>query len=498
MATEAEIIAARRRKAGELQRRGVDLFPARVPKPLDPIPEVVSRYGGVVAEELEREPPRVRVAGRIMSIRSFGKAAFVVLQGQSVRLQTWFRSDRIGKEGYEEFKLYDAGDFVWAEGALLRTKTNELTVEVGRFGLLSKAYRPLPEKWHGLVDQEIRYRRRYLDFLVNPQAREIAVTRSRVITAARALLEERGFMESETPILQPIYGGGSARPFLTHHHTYDEIQYLRISDELYLKRLIVGGFDRVYEIGRDFRNEGIDRIHNFEFTMLEAYQAYADYEDMMELLEFLVSSIAERVLGQTRVTWEGHEIDLAPPWPRHTMSDLIRDRAGIDITKATDLEELRHEVRRVGIPGVSSAEAPTWARLVDEIFSETVEPALVSPTFVLDYPVELSPLAKRAPDRPKFVERFEAFMGGFEVANAFTELNDPDDQRVRFEELAKASRAGDEEAQPMDEDFVYALECGMPPTGGIGIGLGRLILILTGASSLREVELFPHLRRRND
>jgi lysyl-tRNA synthetase class 2 len=497
MPTEAEILAARRRKAEQLRERGVPLFPARVPKPLDPIPEVVRRFEATDGETLEREQPAARVAGRVVSIRSFGKAAFAVLQGDGVRLQTWLRQDRVGADSYSEFKLYDVGDFVWVEGPLVRTKTNELTIEVDHFGLLAKAYRPLPEKWHGLVDVETRYRRRYLDLLVNPRAREIAVIRSRTITSIRAFLDARGFMEAETPILQPIYGGANARPFRTHHNAYDETLYLRISDELYLKRLLVGGFDRVYEIGRDFRNEGIDRRRNPEFSMLEVYEAYADYDGMMELVESLVASVAERVLGTTRVAWEEQEIELAPPWPRRAMRDLIRDATGVDLEKARELEDLRREVRKLGLADLDPEQAPTWARLVDDLFSASVEPALVSPTFVLDDPVELSPLAKRCADRPHLVERFEAFIGGMEIANAFTELNDPDDQRIRFEQQARARKLGDDEAHPVDEDFLYALECGMPPTGGMGMGVGRLVMLLTGATSLREVELFPHLRSRD-
>jgi lysyl-tRNA synthetase class 2 len=498
VATEAEILAARRQRAEQLKQREVPLFPARVPKPLDAIPSIVERYAQTDGPTLEREQPSARVAGRIVGIRSFGKSAFAVVQGDGVRLQTWFRQDRLGEGAYSEFKLYEVGDIIWTEGGLLRTKTNELTVEVARFGLLAKAYRPLPEKWHGLADVELRYRRRYLDFLANPSVREIVVGRSRAITAIRAFLEARGFLEVETPILQPIYGGGNARPFQTHHFTYDQQLYLRISDELYLKRLLVGGFDRVYEIGRDFRNEGIDRTHSPEFTMLEAYQAYADYEDMMELVESLVVHVAEQLLGRTRVEWEGEEIDFAPPWPRRSMAELIREATGIDIEKTRDLDDLRREVRKVGIPGVPPDEVPTWARLVDAVFSESVEAKLVQPTFVLDYPVALSPLAKRAPDRPQFVERFEAFVAGFEIANAFTELNDPDDQRARFEEQADARSRGDEDAQPIDEDFLYALECAMPPTGGLGVGVDRVIMLLTGGRSLREVQFFPILRSRDD
>ena len=403
----------------------------------------------------------------------------------------------MGEDAYAEFRLYDLADFVWAEGPLLRTKTHELTVEVERFGLLAKAFRPLPEKWHGLTDVEARFRKRHLDLLVNPRAREIAIVRSRTVTQIRAFLDALGFLEVETPVLQPVYGGANARPFVTHHYTYDRTLYLRISDELYLKRLLVAGFDRVYEICRDFRNEGIDRTHHPEFTMLEAYQAFADYEDMMELVESMVSTVAERVLGRTRVQWEGVEIELAPPWPRRSMDALIHDATGIEIEKVRDLEALRRAVREARVPDVDPNASSTWGRLVDAIFSAAVEPHLTGPVFVVGYPVELSPLAKRSEDRPHLVERFEAFIGGMEIANAFTELNDPDDQRARFEEQAKARSAGDEEAHPLDEDFLAALEQGMPPTGGLGIGVGRLVMVLTGAPSLREVELFSTLRSRD-
>jgi lysyl-tRNA synthetase class 2 len=497
MPSEAQLVAARRRKARELAERGVELFPARVPRGLDAIREVVARFGGADAQALERSGARARVAGRIMAIRSFGRSAFCVLQSDGERLQAWIRKDRVGEERYAEFQLYDVGDCVWSEGRLVRTKAGELTVEAEGFGLLAKSYRALPEKWHGLADVETRFRQRYVDLLVNRESREIAVARSRMVAAMRAFLDERGFLEVETPILQPLYGGAAARPFLTHHNALDQTFYLRISDELYLKRLIVGGIDRVYEIGRDFRNEGIDRFRNPEFTMLEVYQAYADYEDMMELVEGLVSSVAARVIGTTRLRCGAAEIDLSPPWRRRSMSELIKEATGIDIEEARELERLRREMRARGIPDLDPDRAPTWARLVDELFSVTVQPELTGPMFVVYYPVELSPLAKRAQDRPHLVERFEAFIGGIEVANAFTELNDPDDQRARFEAQAKARQAGDEEAHPLDEDFLRALEYGMPPTGGMGLGVGRLAMALTGAANLREVELFPLLRRRD-
>ncbi|MFQ5515656.1 MAG: lysine--tRNA ligase [Myxococcota bacterium] len=497
MASEAEILAARRKRAQQLRDGGETLFPARVPERPTPIPEVLARFGSRSAEQLADEPTELCVAGRIVALRSFGKAAFVSLRGEGERFQLWVQRDEVGADRYRRFKLFDLGDLVWARGGLLRTRTGELTLEVREIRLLAKSYRPLPEKWHGLVDLETRYRQRYLDLLVNRGAREIALHCSRLLGALRELLAERGFLEVETPILQPIYGGANARPFTTHHHTYGRDLYLRISFELYLKRLIVGGLDRVYELGRDFRNEGISRKHSPEFTMLEAYQAWADYRDMMELVEVLVVGSAERVLGRARVEREGVPIDLAPPWPRRSMRALLIEACGIDIERERSLETLQTAVRQRSLEGLDPEAATSWAGLVDELFSLLVEPKLVQPTFVVDYPVALSPLAKRCEDRPDFVERFELFIAGMEIANAFSELNDPDDQRERFREQAAAAQRGDHEAHPIDEDYLRALEHGMPPTGGMGLGVGRLAMVLTGATHLREVTLFPHLRPRD-
>jgi len=497
LATEAEILAARRTSAAQLRERGVDLFPARVPRDRTPIAEIQARFGTADAAALERIEDTFSVAGRIVALRAFGKMAFATLQGDGERLQLWLRQDLLAPPQWEQFQSYEVGDFVFARGKLVRTKKGELSLEARELGFLAKAYRPLPEKWHGLQDVEARYRQRYLDVLTNPESRRAFVIRSRMISALREYLDTRGFLEVETPILQPIYGGANARPFTTLHNTYDQQLFLRISFELYLKRLVVGGFDRVYEIGRDFRNEGVDRKHNPEFTMLEVYQAYADYHDMMELVEGLVALAAERALGRPTVERDGVKIDLSQPWPRRSMTELIREASGIDIERAADLDSLRAAVKQARVANVDPQTVNTWAGLVDAVFSETVEPALVSPTFVVDYPAALSPLAKRDPARPHMVERFEGFMGGMEICNAFSELNDPDDQRVRFQEQAEASRRGDLEAQPLDEDFLRALEHGMPPTGGMGLGVGRLAMILTGASHLREVKLFPHLRPRD-
>jgi lysyl-tRNA synthetase class 2 len=496
MPTEQELLAARRERAQKLREAGEALFPARMPEGLLRLPEVLAQYAEASAERLEAESPPACLAGRLMSVRSFGKAAFAVVQSEGERLQFWFKKDRLA-ERYELFKLLQAGDFVWARGTLLRTRTGELTLEAREFGLLAKSYRPIPDEWYGLADVEARYRQRYLDLLVNPDARRVALVRSRVVSALRAGLDERGFLEVETPILQPIYGGANALPFSTRHNVYDQELFLRISFELYLKRLIIGGLDRVYEIGRDFRNEGISRKHNPEFSMLEAYQAYADYGDMMDLVEQLVSAAARTVLGTTKIEIQGQSVELAPPWPRRSMASAIREACGVDIETETTLEALRGAVRSRGVSGVDPAEAPSWARLVDALFSEHVEPGLVSPTFIVDYPLELSPLAKRSAENPRIVERFEAFIGGMEIANAFSELNDPDDQRERFEAQGRARAEGDLEAQPIDEDFLRALEYGMPPTGGVGMGVGRLTMVLAGCSNIREVKLFPHLRPRD-
>jgi len=497
MATEEEILASRRARAEALRAQGVELFPARVPADRNPIPELLARFGTADADSLAASSAAGCIAGRILALRSFGKMAFATLLSDGAELQIWARKDLLDAKSWDAFQLYEVGDFMWARGPLVRTKKGELTVEARELGFLAKSYRPLPEKWHGLQDVEARYRQRYLDLIANPEARRVALLRSRMLKAMRDFLDGRGFVEVETPILQPIYGGAHARPFTTRHNTYDQALYLRISFELYLKRLVVGGIDRVYEIGRDFRNEGVSKKHNPEFTMLEVYQAYADFGDMMELTEQLVATIAERTLGGTRVEREGKEIEFAPPWPRRRMADLIREASGIDIERAADLASLRAALKAARVPGVEADESTTWAGLVDEIFSLTVEPTLQQPTFVIAHPAALAALAKRDAAAPQFSERFEAYMGGMEIANAFSELNDPDEQRARFLEQAEAAKAGDQEAEPLDEDFLRALEHGMPPTGGMGLGVGRLAMILSGAAHLREVKLFPHLRPRD-
>jgi lysyl-tRNA synthetase class 2 len=394
------------------------------------------------------------------------------------------RVNELGEEKFARLLGLDLGDLIGAEGTVLRTRRGELSLRVADFEVLAKSLRPPPEKHHGLTDVEQRYRHRELDLIANEEIRELFITRAKVITAMRRWLDERGFIEVETPVLQPIYGGALARPFSTHHNALDRTLFLRIATELYLKRLIVGGLERVYELGKDFRNEGVSFKHNPEFTMLEWYEAYADYESTAERCEQLVAYVADQV------GYEG-EIDFSPPWRRESLGGAIQDRTGIDILADRDLESLRARMRERGL---EVPEEETWGQLVDHLLSKHVEPTLIAPTFLLDYPVELSPFAKRHRSREGLVERFEVYAGGMEFGNAFTELNDPDDQRRRFEEQVRYAAAGDEETQPFDESYLFALEHGMPPTGGIGIGIDRLVMLLTGRRSIREVVLFPAMR----
>ena len=482
----------RRQRLAALREAGVDPYPARV-GPRQSVPSVREAFGEHDAEALEESAPTAAVAGRIVSSRSFGRLVFLSLVEDGETLQLSANKKEVDPELFAFVRALDVGDFVRAEGRIWRTRTGELTLAVAGVEMLAKAQLPLPEKWHGLSDVEKRYRQRYLDLLSNPEARRIAVLRSRTLSAMRRFLDGRGFLEVETPVLQPLYGGAAAEPFSTHHNSYDQTLYLRISDELYLKRLIVGGLDRVYEIGHDFRNEGVSRKHNPEFTMMECYQAYADYHDMMALTEQMVHEIAQEVVGGAKLDYQGEVLDLSPPWRRVTLRDALGEALDFDLLDHPDLGSLQEALRSRGRePG----DAPTWAKLVDDLFSEHVEPNLLQPTFVVDYPRELSPLAKASPEDPRLVERFEPFLAGFEVGNAFSELNDPDDQRERLEAQARQQAAGDEEAHPMDEDFVTALEHGMPPTGGLGIGVDRLIMVLANAHHIREVILFPHLRPR--
>ncbi|HEV2073693.1 MAG TPA: lysine--tRNA ligase [Thermomicrobiales bacterium] len=435
----------------------------------------------------------VILTGRVVSFRHMGKTVFAHIRDGFGELQLYIRKDVVGEEAYADIlKLFDLGDFVQATGDLFRTKMGEISLRARSVTMLTKALNAPPEKWHGLQDVELRYRQRYADLLANAETRKVFATRSRIVSAIRHFLDERGYLEVETPVLQPLYGGAAARPFTTHHNTLDQTFYLRIADELYLKRLLVGGFERVYEISKDFRNEGIDRNHSPEFTMLEFYQAYGDYEQMMEMVEQLLSAVVKEVYGGSTFVYQGNEIDVTPPWPRRTLREAIMERTGIDYTEHADADDLLAAARKAG----ADIETGTvWPRIVDELLKQFVRPHLLQPIFLIDYPLELSPLAKRKPDDPTHVERFQPYIGGGEVGNAFTELNDPMDQLQRFIEQQKDREAGDEEAMPVDEDFVNALMYGMPPTGGVGIGIDRLVMLLTDQATLRDVILFPAMRR---
>lgn len=479
------LMEQRLQKLRRLREQGINPYPYRYER-THLSSDILGRF-----EELRGSP--VRIAGRLMTMRVMGKASFAHLLDQSGKMQLYVRRELVGEEQYALFKSLDLGDFVGVTGKPFLTRTGEITVEAGEVVLLSKALRGLPEKWHGLTDTETRYRQRYLDLISNEESRKVLQIRSRTIDGIRRFLVDRGFLEVETPILQPIHGGAAARPFVTHHNALDRDLYLRIALELYLKRCVIGGIERVFEIGRIFRNEGISTKHNPEFTMMEVYQAYADYHDIMVLLEEMISTVAMQVLGTTEIEYNGNTIDLKAPWPRLSLRQAIMDESGVDYDLYPTAEGLYEAVRALGLrpePGASRA------KLIDVLLSEYVEPRLVQPTFLLDYPVEMSPLAKRKRDDDAVVERFEAFIGGMEVANAFSELNDPLDQRQRFEQQMADKAAGDEETQPMDEDFLTALEHGMPPTGGLGLGLDRLVMLLTGNPSIREVILFPQLRTR--
>ena len=472
----------RRAKLARLREQGVDPFPHAYPG-VRPIAEVHAAHDDLDAGE--ETDSRYRVAGRLAARRGHGKAAFLDLVDRSGRIQLHARADVLGDESFERLTSLDLGDVIGADGAAFKSRRGELSLRVEDWALLAKALRSPPEKFHGLEDVETRYRQRELDLIANDEVRELFIMRSRVIAAIRRFLDERGFLEVETPVLQPLYGGALARPFTTHHNALDRDLYLRIATELYLKRLIVGGLERVYELGKDFRNEGVSHKHNPEFTMLEWYEAYADYEDGARLLEELVSTVAREV------GYEG-PLDFSPPWRRIALRDAIRDEAGVDILEHRSDSAALHAA--AAERGLELDPDETWPKMVDSLLSRHVEPKLEQPTFVLDYPVELSPFAKAHRSEPGLVERWECFAAGIEISNAFTELNDPDEQRARFEEQGRQTAAGDQETQPFDEDFIRALEHGMPPTSGVGLGIDRLVMVLSGRTSIREVVLFPAMR----
>lgn len=452
-----------------------------------------THYSSDIKENFEYfEGKFVSVAGRMLSKRGHGKASFVDILDTKGKIQIYVKIDEVGEEKYKEFnEYYDIGDVIGIKGEVFKTHKGEVSIKAKHIEMLTKCLRPLPEKWHGLKDVDTRYRKRYLDLIVNPQVRDTFIKRSLIIRCIRKYLDERGYLEVETPVLSPIAGGAAARPFITHHNALDIDLYLRIATELHLKRLIVGGFDKVYELGRVFRNEGISIKHNPEFTTIEIYQAYADYKDMMNLTEELITNVAKEVLGGLKITYQGQEIDLTPPWQRLTMVEAIEKYVGVDFSTISSEDEAKRIANDLG---VEIKENYTIGHIINEVFEQKVEEFLMQPTFIMDYPVEVSPLAKRKKDNPQFTERFELFITCREMANAFSELNDPFDQKERFIEQLKERQKGNQEAHMMDEDFIEALEYGMPPTGGLGIGVDRLVMLLTDSYSIRDVLLFPTMR----
>jgi len=485
---DGRVTADRRRKLEAWRASDEPVFPTTY-EGREPIAELITGYESLEAGE--ESDDHHALAGRVMAKREHGKIAFFTVKDGTGGLQLFISRAELGEERFDRLLDLDVGDIMGARGTMMRTRRGELSLRVADFALLTKALRPLPEKFHGLTDVETRYRRRYLDLLVNDEVKETFIKRARIIAAVRSFLDERGFVEVETPVLQPLYGGAMARPFVTHHNELHRDLYLRIAVELYLKRCIVGGIDKVYEIGKDFRNEGISFKHNPEFTMLETYEAYVDYNHVMDMVEALVCAAATAV-GELRVRFREHEIDLSPPWPRITMRQSILDACGVDILAAEGVAALQAAMKDRHLDQVE--EAPTWGAQVDELFSALVEPDLIQPVFITEHPLELSPFAKKAAHDERVTERFEGFIAGMETSNAFSELNDADDQRARFEQQLTDFHAGDESAHQMDEDFLEAMEHGMPPTGGMGMGLDRIAMLLTDSPSIRDVILFPQLR----
>ena len=481
-----ELLQIRRDKLKSLQEEGHDPFQiTRYP---------VTAHSAEIKERFdEMEGTQVSIAGRLMSKRGMGKVTFCDLQDGAGRIQLYVRRDEVGEEPYARFKKVDIGDIVGVKGTVFRTQRGEMSVRAEEVTLLSKSLLPLPEKFHGLTDKELRYRQRYVDLIVNPEVRRNFEIRSRFIRHVRAFLDGRGYMEVETPVLNTISGGATARPFITHHNTLDIDMYMRIATELPLKRLIVGGIERVYEIGRIFRNEGMDTKHNPEFTTVELYQAYADFNDMMDLFEELLSSAAKEILGGYQVRWQGEDIDLTPGWPRMTMAEAVKEHTGIDFMAIPGDEEAVAAAKAIGVELPETADK-TWGNALYECFDQKVEEKLIQPTFITMHPVDVSPLAKRSPKDPRLTERFELFICRNEMGNAFSELNDPIDQRARFQKQVELREKGDEEAGMMDEDFLTALEYGMPPTGGLGIGIDRCVMLLTDSDSIRDVILFPTMK----
>ena len=481
---ENHLIAIRKEKLKDLQSQGKDPFQITKYDRTHLSGEIKNNY-----EELEGKD--VAVAGRIMAKRIMGKASFCTIQDAEGKIQSYVSINDLGEESYSLFKTYDIGDIIGIKGFVFKTRTEEISVHAKEVVLLTKSLRPLPEKFHGLKDTELRYRQRYVDLIMNPEVKETFMIRSKIIKEIKNVLDNKGYVEVDTPILNTIAGGAAARPFITHHNTLDMDMYLRIANELYLKRLIVGGFDRVYELGRMFRNEGISIKHNPEFTNIELYAAYQDYNDMMDITEEIISTVAEKVLGTTKISYQGTPIDLTPGWKRIPMIDAIKEVTGLDFNEINTDEEASEAARKIGVEIEGTLER---GNVINLVFEEKVEDTLIQPTFIIDYPVEVSPLTKRKPSDPRLVERFEVFIGGREYGNAYSELNDPIDQYERFLDQAKQKEEGNEEANDMDDDFVRALEYGMPPTGGLGIGVDRLIMLLTDSASIRDVLLFPTMK----
>ncbi len=485
-----DLLLSRREKFQRLRDRGIEPFPHRYRR-THTVREAVALFRAEEAnggEETRTAP--VSLGGRIMALRGMGKASFIDLQDGTGHIQAHLRRDALGDD-YDMVRDLDLGDFLGAKGPLFLTRTGEITLEAHEVSFLAKAMRPLPEKWHGLSDVETRHRQRYLDLITNDEAKRNFQARSRIVSAIRRFMDARGFMEVETPVLVPVAAGAMAQPFATHHNALDRDLFLRIATELYLKRLIVGGLDKVYEIGRVFRNEGIDQDHNPEFTLLESYEAYADYNDVMQMVEEMVCAVAQEVMGAPQIQYGETTIDFTPPWKRVSLREEVHRLAGIDFQDYPDADALERKIRELGIVAEGRS---SRGRLIDKLVSACVEPQLIQPTFLVDYPIDMSPLAKQRADDPTMVERFEGFAAGMEIANAFSELNDPDEQRKRFMQQEALRSQVDEDLDRLDEDYLLALEHGMPPTGGLGIGIDRLTMLLTGQQSIREVILFPQLR----
>jgi lysyl-tRNA synthetase class 2 len=492
--SEKELIEARKKNLEKLKEAGVELYPRKY-EWTHTISEVCEKYSDASAEQLSKEKIEVKISGRIMSLRPHGKAGFAHLSSSAVQLQIYCRADILGEKSFNLFKYLDVGDIIGVKGYLFRTRTGELTVMAEELTFLSKALRPLPEKWHGLSDVEVRYRQRYLDLIMNPEVRKKFIIRSHLLHEFRNYLNEHGFIEVETPMMQPLAGGANARPFETYHNALGMKLFLRIAPELYLKRLTVGGLDKVYEINRNFRNEGIDKMHNPEFTMLEFYWAYIDYHDVMAFTEKMLHEITINVLGSSTFMFDGKEIDMSPPWQRVRIKDAIAQRANIKAEELDNPQRIKDLAKELDI---NFEQHTTPGKALMEIFERLVEPYLIEPTFITEFPLEVSPLSKTKKDDPKTVERFEIFIGGLEVANGFSELNDPADQRRRFEMQLEEKEKGDEEAHVMDEDYIMALEYGMPPAGGEGIGIDRMTMLFTDSHNIREVILFPQLRLKKE